>query len=213
MGNKNNVIAVAAIIAILGSLTYLYFTEFRNGPKNNTKTFEQLGASVAEETAVLLGSQGRVVVVTELIEVTKSPNLDAQVAGFKAGLGKKGGVTLKEVKEIKRPPSDDPGSWPVGQAAQIAQAGEGANATVLFMSLPTQLSKDDLAALKGIKSKLIVVTAQSATLKPLLQQGIVHLAIVTRFPPKPAPTGKETPRQWFDRVYMVVKPDALGELP
>ena len=29
----------------------------------------------------------------------------------------------------------------------------------------------------------------------------------------PAPSGKETPRQWFDRVYLVAKSDALGELP
>lgn len=213
MGNKNTVVAVGAILAILASLTYLYFTEFRTGPKLNLKPFESLGYTVAEETAALLGNQGRVVIVTEVIEVMQSPNLDAQVNGFKTGLGKKGGVTLKEVKEIKRPPSEDPRLWPPGQAAQIAQMSDGASATVLFMSLPMQMSKDDLAALKGSTSKLVVVTAQSPTLKPLLQQGIVHLAIVNRFPPKPAPAGKETPRQWFDRVYMVVKPDALGELP
>ncbi|MFM8471855.1 MAG: hypothetical protein ACKODH_18150, partial [Limisphaerales bacterium] len=82
-----------------------------------------------------------------------------------------------------------------------------------FMSLPAQLAKEDVAAFQGIKAKLVAVTAQSPTLKPLLQQNILHLAIVNRFPPKPAPSGKETPRQWFDRVYMVVKPGALGELP
>jgi hypothetical protein len=214
MGNKNTLVAVGAILAILGSLTYLYFTEFRSGPKANLKPLETLGSVAAEETAALLGGQGRVVVVTELIEVQKNPNLDAQVSGFKSGLGKKGGVTLKEVKEIKRPPSDDPRLWPVGQAAQIAQMSEGANATVLLMSLPMQLSREDLAALKGIKGKLVAVTSQSATLKPLLQQGVIHLAIVNRFPPKPAPaSGKESPRQWFERVYMVVKPDALGDLP
>lgn len=213
MGNKNNLIAVGAILAIIGSLTYLYFSEFRNAPKSNLGAFEQLGSAVAEETAALLGNQGRVVVVTELIEITKSPNTEAQVKGFKAGLSKKGGVTVKEVKEIQRPPSEDPRLWPPGQAAQIAQASEGASATVLLMSLPMQLSKEDLAALKDMKSKLVVVTSQSATLKPLMQQGIVHLAIVARYPPKPAPSGKETPRQWFERVYMVVKPDALGELP
>lgn len=212
MGNKNTLIAVGAILAILGSLTYLYFTEFRTGPKPNLKPFENLGFTVAGETATLLGGQGRVVVVTEVMEIMKSPNLDAQVSGFKQGLGKQGGVTLKEVKEIKRPPSDDPRLWPAGQAAQIAQAAEGASAVVLFMSLPMQLSREDVAVLKGLKCKLIAVTAQSPTLKPLLQQGILHLAIANRFPPKPAPSGKETPRQWFDRVYMVVKPDALGEL-
>ena len=213
MGNKNTVVAVGAILAILGSLTYLYFTEFRGGPALNMKPFENLGFTVAEETAALLGNQGRVVVVTELIEVQKSPNAEAQIKGFKAGLARKGGVTLKELKEIKRSMDGDPRLWPAGQAAQIAQATEGASATVLFMSLPAQLSREDLAALKGIKGKLVFVTALSPTLKPLLQQGVIHLAIVNRFPPKPAPTGKETPRQWFDRVYMVVKPDALGELP
>jgi hypothetical protein len=212
MGNKNTLVAVGAVLAILGSLTYLYFTEFRTGPKLNPKPFENLGLTAAEETAALLGGQGRVVVVTEVIEIAKNPNLDAQVAGFKAGLGKKG-VTLKEVKEIKRPPSEDPRLWPAGQAAQIAQVADGASAVVLFMSLPAQLSKEDVTALQGIKTKLIAVTAQSPTLKPLLQQGILHLAIVNRFPPKPAPAGKETPRQWFDRVYMLAKPDALGDLP
>lgn len=213
MGNKNTLVAAGAILAILGSLTYLYFTEFRTGPTVNRTPFETLGSVTAEETATLLGNQGRVVVVTELVEVQKSPNLDAQVHGFKSSLGKKGGVTLKEVKEIKRPPSDDPRQWPAGQAAQIAQAAEGANATVLFMSLPAQLSREDLAAFKSIKGKLVAVTGQTPTLKPLLQQGVLHLAIVNRFPPKPAPSGKETPRQWFDRVYFIATPTALGELP
>ena len=213
MGNKNTVIAVGAVIAILGSLTYLYFTEFRRGPTVNLKPFESLGYTVAEETAALLGNQGRVVVVTEVIEVVKSPNAEAQIKGFKAGLAKKSGVTLKEVAEIKRPPSDDPRLWPAGQSGKIASLGDGASATVLFMSLPMQMSKDDVAALKEAKTKFVVVTAQSPTLKPLMQQGIIQLAIVNRFPPKPAPAGKETSREWFDRVYMVVKPDALGDLP
>lgn len=214
MGNKNTLAGVGAILVIIGSLTYLYITEFRSGPTVNLKPFEALGQIVAEETAALLGGQGRVVLVTELIEIQKNPNLDAQVSGFKTALGKKSGVTLKEVKEIKRPPADDPRLWPASQAAQIAQMSEGASATVLFMSLPTQLSREDLAAFKGIKGKLVAVTGQSPMLKPLLQQGGVHLAIVNRFPPKPAPaSGKESLREWFDRVYMVVKPDALGELP
>lgn len=213
MGNKNTVVAVGAIIAILGSLTWLYFTEFRNGPSTNLKPFENLGYTVADETSKLLGNQGSVVIVTELMEVQKSPNTEAQIKGFKAGLAKKSGVTVKELKEIKRSMEGDPRYWPAGHAGQIASMGEGANATVLFMSLPMELSRADAAALKESKSKLVVVTAQSPILKPLLQQGIIQLAIVNRFPPQPAPTGKETPRQWFDRVYMVVKPDALGELP
>lgn len=213
MGNKNTLIAVGAILAILGSLTYLYFAEFRGGPTQNMKPFENLGYSVAEETAALLGNQGRVVLVTDLMEVQKSPNAEAQIKGFKAGLAKKSAVTLKEIKELKRSMDGDPRLWPAGHAEQLVKMGDGAAAVVFFGSLPQELAKGDLALLKGSSCKLVFVTAQSSVLKPLLQQGIVHLAIVNRFPPKPAPTGKESPRQWFERVYMVLKPGALGELP
>ncbi len=213
MGNRNTLIAAGAILAILGSLTYLYFAEFRGGPAQNMKPFENLGFTVAEETAALLGNQGRVVVVTELMEVQKSPNTEAQIKGFKAGLAKLSGVTLKEIKELKRSMDGDPRLWPAGHAQQLVRMGDGAAAVVFFGSLPQEIAKGDLAHLKGSSGKLVFVTAQSAVLKPLLQQGIVHLAIVNRFPPKPEPAGKESPRQWFDRVYMVVKPEALGELP
>lgn len=212
MEKKNNVVAILAILAIVASITYLYRSQFA-GPKVNVTPFESLGFAAAEETAKLLNQSGKVAVVVELIEVMKSPNLEAQVKGFKAGLKKTPGVTLKEIKEIKRPPSDEPRFWPTAQAGQIASASGGADATVWFGSLPQELTKADVTALKENKSKLVVVTAQSPILKPLLQQGIIHLAIVNRFPPKPAPTGKETPRQWFERVYMVAKPGALGELP
>lgn len=213
MGNKNTVVAVGAIIAILGSLTWLYFTEFRNGPSTNLKPFENLGYTVAEETSKLLGNQGSVVIVAELMEVQKSPNTEAQIKGFKAGLAKKSSVTVKEIKELKRSMDGDPRLWPTGHAEQLVKMGNGAAAVVFLGSLPQDLAKGDLALLKGSSCKLVFVTAQSPIIKPLLQQGIIHLAIVNRFPPKPAPTGKETPRQWFDRVYMVVKPDALGDLP
>lgn len=212
MDKKNNLIAILAVLAIIASLTYLYRTQF-TGPKVNLTPFESLGFAAAEETAKWLNQSGKIVVVVELIEVMKSPNLDAQVKGFKAGLAKHPGVTLKEIKEIKRPPSDDPRFWPAAQVGQIVTAGTGADATVWFGSLPQEFTKADLAALKENKSKLAVVSAQSSLLKPMLQQGVIHLAIVNRFPPKPAPSGKETPRQWFDRVYLVAKPDALGELP
>lgn len=213
MGNKNTAVAVGAIVAILGSLTWLYFTEFRNGPATNMKPFESLGYIVAEETAALLGNQGRVVLVTELMEAMKSPNTEAQIKGFKAGLAKKSGVTLKEIKELKRSMDGDPRLWPAGYAEQLVKMGDGAAAIVFLGSLPQELAKGDLALLKGSGSKLVFVTAPSPVLKPLLQQGIVHLAVVNRFPPKPAPSTKESPRQWFDRIYMVVKPDALGDLP
>ena len=213
MENKNTTLGVVAVLAIVASLTYLYFTQFSGPPKVNLTPFENLGYVVAEETAKLLNNQGRVLVVSEVFEAMKSPNTDAQVKGFKAGLAKSSGVQLKEAKEFKRSMSDDPQNWPDGQAAVFVNMGDNASATVLFVGLPQNLSKDDIAALKESKSKLIVVGGQSPTLKTLLKDGVIHLAIVNRFPPAPTPSGSEKPREWFDRVYMVVTPATIDLLP
>lgn len=209
MENKKTILAV---VAVLGALAILCYTQFGGGIKMSMKPYESLGFVVAEETAKLLNNQGTVLVVTETTEGTKSPNAEAQIKGFKAGLAKTRAVTLKNTQEFKRPEAEQSQSWPKGQAGRFVNTGDGAGAIVLFVTLPQELSKDDIAALKASKSKLVLVTAQSPLLKSLLEQGAIHVGIVNRFPPKPAPGGNETPRQWFDRVYIVVKPDAMGEL-
>lgn len=213
MDNKNNLVALGAILAILAALGFLWFAEFRGGPRVDRAPLETLGRMVADETAKLLNQQGRVTIVSEIIEVARNPNLEAQVKGFKAGLAAHPGVTLKEARDVKRPPSDDPRFWPPNVAGQLAAAGAGVDAVVLLVNLPPQLTAADVAALKGARGKLVVVGTAAPGLKPLLQQGVVHLAIVPRQQPAPAPAGKETPRQWFERVYVVATPTALAGLP
>ena len=209
---KNTLLAVGAVGAILGSLAFLYFTQFRH-PTLSLKPLESLGYVSAEETAKLLNQQGSVVLVCESEEGTRSPNSEAQVKGFNAAMAKLPGVTLKTTQDLKRSMDGDPRQWPAGHAEQLARLGAGAGAVVFIGSMPQEFTKADLAALQGSKCKFVVVTAQAPSLKPLLQQGIIHLAIVNRLKPQPAPSRTETPRQWFDRVYLVAKPDALGELP
>ena len=145
------------------------------------------------------------VVVVEGIEGVASPNNEAQIKGFKLGLGKVKGVTLKEVKELKRDMSGDPREWPAGRAAQIASMAAGAGAVVLFVNLPQSLPAPDLAALKGGPAKLVVVGTQSPLLQNLVSSGVVKVAIVARTPPSPAPSGPESPVQWFARVYQVIQ--------
>lgn len=212
MEKKSPALGVVAVLAIIGSLVYLYFTQFATGPKLNLKPFENLGFVAAEETAKIIGGQGRVIVINEVFEAMKSPNTESQIKGFKLGAAKSSGVQIKDFKEFKRAMADDPQNWPPGQAGRFANMAEGASAAVLFLSLPQDFSKEDLAALKECTTKLVLVTGQSPMVKKLLQERAIHTAIVSRFPPKPAPEGSETPRQWFDRVYMVVTPDNLGDL-
>lgn len=205
MEKKTLVMAIVAVLAIIGATVRLVTSQSDGKPRANLKPFEQLGASAAEETAKALNNQGSVVVVVEVLEGVKSPNNDAQIKGFKSGLARNKGVTLKEVKEVKRNMSGDPREWPAGQAAQIASIGAGASAVVLFVNFPQSLAPADAAALKGMNAKMIVVSGQSPLLASLVTQGIVRAAIVGRTPPQPAPSTPENPAQWFDRVYTVLR--------
>ena len=205
MDKKTLIIAALAILAIVGATVRMVTSNSEGTSRVNLKPFEQLGAEAAAETAKLLNNQGSVVVVFEVLEGVKSPNNEAQIKGFKSGLARTKGVTLKEVKEIKRDMSGDPREWPTGQASQIASFGAGAGAVVLFGNFPQSLSPADVAALKGSSAKIVVVTGQSPLLTSLMAQGIVRVAIVGRTPPKPAPTTPENQAQWFDRVYTVLR--------
>lgn len=205
MDKKSITLAIIAVLAIIGATVRLVTSQSDGKPRANLKPFEQLGAAAAEETAKLLNNQGSVVVVVEVLEAMKSPNNDAQIKGFKSGLARTKGVTLKEVKEIKRDMSGDPREWPAGQAAQIASFGASASAVVLFVNFPQALPPGDVASLKGSSAKILVVGTQSKLLDGMMAQGIVRVAIVGRTPPKPAPSTPENPAQWFDRVYTVLR--------
>lgn len=205
MDKKSLIIAIVAVLAIAGAAVRLVTSQSEGSSKLNTKPFEYLGSVAAEETAKLLANQGTVVAVVEVIEGMQNPANDAQIKGLKAGLAKAKGVTLKEVKEFKRDMSGDPRFWPEGRAAQVAGLGTGASAVVLFVNFPQALNPPDLAALKGSSAKLVAVTGASPTLDALVNQGVVRVAIANRVPPKPATSDKESPAQWFERVYAVSK--------
>lgn len=205
MEKKTLIIAVIAVVAIVGATLRLVNSNSEGTSRGNPKPFELLGASAAEEAAKLLNGNGKVVVVMETLEGTKNPNNESQVKGFKTGLVKNKGVTLKEVKELKRDMSGDPRLWPDGQADQIANLGDGAGALVLFFNLPQTLPPKDIATLKGSKAKILMVGTQSPLVDSLVASGVIQVAIVGRTPPKPAPSGTETPAQWFARVYTVLK--------
>lgn len=212
MQKNSNLVAILALLATVGSLAFLYFTQFAGPPKANLKPFETLGEMVATETAKLLGGSGSVVVVMESFEQLANPSVEPQLKGFKAGLAKAKGVTLKGVEYYKHGEGEDISRWPAGLAAKLAAMGQGAAATVLFVALPQSLSPEEIAALKSSGSKLVLVGGAVPLVKPLLTQGVFQLAIVNRFPPKPAPK-KETPAEWFGRAYLVATPVATSELP
>ena len=205
MEKKKLIITTVAVLAIVGSVGWMVISRSDGGSRGNPQPHGYLGTVVGEETVKLLGGKGSVVVVLEVIEGVKNPNNDDQVKGFKAGLAKGKGVTLKEVKELKRDMSNDPRFWPEQQAARLVSMGAGADAVVMFVNFPQSLPAKDIATLKDSKKTILAVTTQSPLLDSLISAGAIKAAVAIRVPPKPAPGGKETPAQWFERVYTVLK--------
>lgn len=205
MDKKSFIVAVVALVAVIGATIRLVGFGSGSSTLGNPKPFEFLGASAAAAAAKLLNGNGSVVVVLETLEGTKNPNNEAQVKGFKAGLAKNKGVTLKEVRELKRDMSGDPRFWPEGQARQIASFGDGVGVIVLFLNFPQTLPPNDIAALKASNAKILLVASQSPLVDTLVASGVVKLAIVSRSPPPPATNGTESPGQWFGRVYTELK--------
>jgi len=205
MDKKTLVIVTVAVLAIAGSVAHLVRSNSGDSPRASMKSFEFLGAAVATEAATLVNNQGSVVVVVETMDGTKAANTEALVKGFKAGLGKVKGITLKEVKELPRSMSEDPRLWPQQHATQLVGMGAGAKALVYLGSFPQSLPPGDIATLKGSQASLVVVGTQSPLIQSLVSSGVVRLAVVGKTPPPSAPGTSESPPQWYARVYAVLK--------
>lgn len=205
MNKKTLIIAIVAVLAIAGSVFRLVRSNDGDSPRASMKPFEYLGSAAATETAALLNNSGSVVLVVETMGDTKNPNAEAQVKGFKAGLGKVKGMTLKEVKELPRSMSEDPRLWPAQHASQLVGMGAGATALVYLGSFPQSLPPNDIATLKGSQASLVVVGTQSPIIQSLVTSGVIRLAVVGKTPPPPAPAEAESPAQWYARVYAVLK--------
>ena len=205
MEKKNIVVAIVAIGLIVAAGFRLITANSDGSRALNPKPFEHLGRALAEEINNLLGGRGSVVVVIETMGGAKSPNLEAQVSGFKAALAKNKGITLRGVKELSRSMTEDPSLWPPQHAAQLVIFSAGANAVVYLGGFPEKLSPNDLATLKGNKASLVTVGTPSPLVQSLVKGGVIRMAIVSRIPPPPPSGTEESAAQWYRRVYEVLR--------
>lgn len=201
--NKDILLVSLAACAVAGSL---YFTSTGRSPKIDLSTYEALGAVTAEETAKLLGNKGRVLVIARDTGPDKNPSVESEIEAFRRALKKHAGLS-QVTQRFQATPTlmmGTGGSVPPEQLSQALEAHADVGALVLFCGLPP-LADSQLETLRKRGLKTVVVSSFHPDYGPLLEQGVIHLAIVPR--PEEPPPGTQPPRtlrERFDQDYAIV---------
>jgi hypothetical protein len=186
----------------------VWFAFAARSPKIDLDAYAVLGAVTAEETAKLLASQGRVLVIARDTGPDKNPSVEAALKAFGQTLRQHRG--LRQVTErVVVPPMQmmaTGGGVPAEQLFKALEAHPGVGALVLFCALPP-LTESELETLKRYGVKIVVTSSFHPAYGRLLEQQAIHLVIAPRPGAPPPATGPaRTLRERFDQDYMIVTP-------
>lgn len=208
---KRALLAIACMIAIAGSATWIYFRQFK-APTFNVSLHQKIGEVMAEQTAKVAGAKGDIVLIT--IPTGKEPELAVQLEAFRKKLHLLGDY---HIDDEEMDPKDQPkyglGSGLSGRRfVRTVNKNLSAAAVVSFIGAP-KLSDENVAELKKVP-KFIAETRSPDHLEKLLDKKILRAAVVSRFVfPAPGPLQPRTAQEWFDKRYQVVAADAVLNIP
>ena len=196
------VVSLAACAAAVS--LYVAFTG--RSPKMDLSTYEALGAGTAEETAKLLGNKGRVLVIARDTGPDKNPSVEAELEAFQRTLKKHAGLSQVTERFLATPMlmMATGGGVPLDQLSQALETHANVGALVLFCGMPP-LAGSQLETLRKRGVKTVVVSSFRPDYGPLLEQEVIHLAIVPQ--PEDPPPGAQPPRtlrERFDQDYAIV---------
>ncbi|MCZ7640652.1 MAG: hypothetical protein M5U12_34080 [Verrucomicrobia bacterium] len=202
---KDLVVGSLAVAAI-GMAVYWGLTG--HSPRINLDPYEVLGAVTAEETAKLLRAPGPVLVMVRGAGAHENPSVEAQLKAFERSLNRQDGMRSITVRVEATPMlmMATGGGIPPDQLFEALAAHADVAAVVLFGGLPA-LSDPEVEALRKRAVKVVVVSSLRPDYGRLMEQGVLHLAVVPR-PDSPPPGGERsrTLRERFDREYLLVTP-------
>jgi len=206
---------VVVSLAVGAAAVSLYSAFPGRSPKIDLNPYEAVGAVAAEETAKLLGNQGRVLVMARDTGAEKNPSVEAELKAFRRTLKKHAGLS-QVTENIRATPMlmmATGGGVPPDQLFKALETHANVGALVLFCGMPP-LADPELETLRKHGVKTVVVSSFYPGYRLLLEQQVIHLAIVPR-PDAPAPGAPppRTLRERFDQDYMIVTPAEAARLP
>lgn len=204
---------VAAGLLAVGAIWFVV-AQFRPPKvKINTKAFESLGTLAADESAKLLGSGGKILLVSSVPGPTMSETdplaqslatLVPQLAAFKSRLQKLGKFEFLPELKLPQPVGAQSTVWSAGKFSELVAQTPPDAALVLFCFLPASISDAERQTLRQRPGKVILAGVMEYEARPFVQEKLVHLAIAARTPVPPKTSASESPNEWVRRVYVVI---------
>jgi hypothetical protein len=208
---KSTLLAVGSVLTIIGAGLWIYFRDIK-APTHNVPLHQRIGEIMAEETVKLIGSKGRLVIIT--IPTGSEPELKTQLDAFYRRLKTLGQYEVKEHQlDTKDQPKYGLGAGLSGRRfVRTVKNNAKADAIVSFVGAP-KMADDEIAELQH-PPKFIAEAKSPDHLPKLFEKNLIQAAVASRFLfPAPGPQKPKTPQEWFDKRYQIVVADTLRELP
>jgi hypothetical protein len=199
------------MLAISGSVAWIYWHEFK-APQHDLELHERIGEVMAEQTALVAGPKGQIVLIT--IPTRGEPELKTQLAAFHTKLKKLGSYELREYEMDTK----DQDKYGVGMGLSgrryVRTANKNLDAAVVvsFVGAP-HMKDEDIAELQKVP-KFVAEARNVENLPKLFKKELISVAVAARFLfPAPGPITPRTAQERFDKRYQIVAATNVGAIP
>ena len=204
---------IFAIVGIVGASAVFLVTRSGGPPANAVGPMSAVGQIAAEETAKLLGSGGRVVVVHNPTLYVASPLLRGQFDAFEATIKRQRGITVTATEAVQGKDLSSAGGLTASKYTDLVEKYPDAEVIVSFVGPPI-LNGSQIKSLPQKHPSFVAVSLSGAPLKRLFEENVIQVAIINRLEPAPPSSSQpKTVRDWFDQLFLVVTASDASSLP
>ncbi|HNQ73451.1 MAG TPA: hypothetical protein PKN95_07595 [Verrucomicrobiota bacterium] len=199
-------------VLVLGAAAVFLWRHF--SPRTvNLKPSAAVGELLAHEAGQLAGPSGKVVLLSRPVDPKETDANGERVHAFMTTLRRQAGVTLVAEWAPRQAGVMDVGAVSTEQFVTALERHPDAKVLLVFAGLPAW-SQDLAGKISARSLKVVAVCGYGDNVRRWLESGSLALAAVPRFdaPPENVPA-PQPPRDWFDREFLMVRPDTVSQLP
>jgi hypothetical protein len=203
---NSKVIGSMASMVVIGGLTAIVLV-LRGGfpPRLDSKPHQAVGWFMARQALSLLKPGGQITIIARDTAAFKNPAADIQLASFKKSL-RKAQATIRSSLLLQTDPLR-PLEVPPGDFLELIRKTPKGSVIVSFMG-PPMLSAAQRNQLGEINPAIVALcpgsVTETADLRGLFEQGLLHAAVISRRSPSPSSAQAKGLQGCFDQWYEAV---------